>query len=477
MIGRYDEIKELNRLYDSGEAEFVVVYGRRRVGKTYLINEVFEDRFAFRHTGLSPVEKKPNGLLKAQLEHFYLSLQMHGMKKSHRPKSWLEAFFMLEQLLMDKDDGKRQVIFFDELPWMDTPRSGFVTALEAFWNSWACARKNIMLVVCGSASSWILDNLINNYGGLYNRTTYQMKLSQFNLSETKMFLERKNVSYSKYDIVQSYMIFGGIPYYLGYMRPELSLSQNIDKLFFDSNAILSDEYNRLFESIFSKPDQMKAIVELLNKRGDGYTRNEIIESLSLSDGGNLSDDLNALVASDFVMRYTPFAEKGKVEYYKLIDPFCKFFLYFVQGRKEITNEFWASANNSSQIVSWRGFSFENVCINHINEIQTALGIPGVKTSISSWRKKASATEKGYQIDLIIDRADNVVNMCEMKYYGNNFKVTKDYYMQLRERQSLLENEIDRKKVVRNTLVTTFGLDKNEYSGIFTNIITMDDLIK
>lgn len=477
MIGREKEIQELNRLYDSGEAEFIVVYGRRRVGKTYLINETFKDRIVFHHAGLSPADASSKGLLKAQLEHFYLSLQLHGMKKSHRPESWLEAFFMLEKFLQERDDGGRQLIFLDELPWMDTPRSGFVTALEAFWNSWACARSNIMLVVCGSASSWILDKLINNYGGLYNRTTYQLKLTQFSLGETKEYFESKSIKYSSYDVVQSYMIFGGIPYYLGYMKPELSLPQNIDRAFFEKNAFLADEYNRLFDSIFSNPEQMKSIVEFLNTKGDGYSRAEIVDGVGISDGGYLTDSLNALVASDFVMKYIPFGEKGKFEHYKLIDPFCRFYLYFIKGKKELKEGFWSNSNNGHVVTSWRGIAFENVCLNHIAQIKTALGIPAVSTSVSAWRKKGDADVEGCQIDLIIDRADNIVNMCEMKFYGDNFKVNKDYYMKLINRQGLLETQIDKKKVVREVLVTTYGLDRNEYSGIFTNVVTMEDLLK
>ena len=305
MIGRNNEIKELNRLYDSKKAELVAIYGRRRVGKTFLVDEVFEGRITFRHAGLSPVETK-KGALGMQLKSFYNSLLDHGMKKSRIPSSWLDAFFMLEQFLKENDTGERQLVFLDELPWLDTPRSGFVTAFESFWNNWACHRKNLMVVVCGSANSWILDNLINNHGGLYNRVTYEIKLSPFTLTECEEFFESQDIKITRYDIVQSYMIIGGIPYYMGYFEKGRSLAQNIDRLFFAKDSKLKDEYDRLFTSAFSKPEFIKSIVEFLSKRNAGYTREDILQGLKITDGGSLSKHLNALIASDYIVKYQPF---------------------------------------------------------------------------------------------------------------------------------------------------------------------------
>ena len=230
MIGRIKETGELNRLYNSGKAELVAIYGGRRIGKTYLVDETFKGRITFRHAGLSPVEENKSGMLKAQLEHFYYSLLLHGMKKSKKPESWLEAFYMLETFLEEIDNGERQVVFLDELPWLDIPRSGFMTAFEGFWNTWGCHRDNLMVVVCGSANSWILDKLINSHGGLYNRVTYEMKLTPFTLGECEAFYESKEVRLSRYDIVQSYMILGGVPYYMGYFQKGMSLAQNIDNI-------------------------------------------------------------------------------------------------------------------------------------------------------------------------------------------------------------------------------------------------------
>ena len=476
MIGRKKEAAELNNLYEDGKAEFVAVYGRRRVGKTYLVDETMAGRISFRHTGLSPVEGRSlnTSPAKAQLQAFYYSLLQHGMKKSHCPKDWLEAFFMLEMLLNKKDDGERQVVFIDELPWMDTPRSGFITGLEAFWNGWACHRKNLMLIVCGSANSWILNKLINNHGGLYNRVTREIKLEPFSLSECEQLLQDKSVIFSRYDIVQSYMILGGIPYYLNYLNKGKSLAQNIDDLFFKKNAALRGEYDRLFSSVFTSPEIMRKIVEFLSTKSAGFNRNEIVEGTGISNGGMLSEALNSLMVSDFIMKYVPFGMSKREEHYKLIDPFCIFYLRFVRNMDVLNTSFWLENVNAPAVVSWRGYAFENVCFNHIERIKSALGIGGVSTKQSAWSKRED-DEMGTQIDLLIERKDNVVNMCEIKFYSDEVVIDKNYDRILRHRAGLLSKEISKKQIIYNTLITTFGLKRNEYSGIFTNVLTLDDL--
>lgn len=476
MIGRKQEVKELNKLYNRNQAELVAIYGRRRVGKTYLVDETFDGRITFRHAGLSPAEENSRGLLNLQLEHFYNSLELHGMEKCEKPKSWLDAFLLLEKFLQKIDDGSRQVVFLDELPWLDTPKSGFIRAFEAFWNTWGCHRKNLMVIVCGSANSWIQDKLINNHGGLYNRVTYEIKLSPFNLSECEEFYKSKAVKLSRYDITQSYMIFGGIPYYMGYVDGEMSLAQNVDRLFFKKNGILRDEYDRLFASVFVNPEAVKSIVHLLYQRNSGYTRREITEKLGITDGGRLSRNLNALISSDFIIKYVPFGCKKREEHYKLIDPFCMFYLHFISNQKKVNEKYWQQNVTSSPVSIWRGFAFENVCFNHVEQIKTALGISGVISENSAWSKKGD-DEEGTQIDLLISRNDNVVNMCEIKYYSGDFSVNKDYYKVLLRRQAILTEKVSPKTTIHSTLITTFGLTQNEYSNIFTNVIVLDDLFK
>lgn len=478
IIGREKEIRELNRLYDSSIPQFVAVYGRRRVGKTFLIDQTLKDHITFRHAGLSPVDyQQKKNFMKEQLKSFYFSLIRHGMKKSHCPTSWLEAFFMLETYLQSIDDGSRQVVFLDELPWMDTPRSGFVTALESFWNGWGCHRDNFMLVVCGSATSWIMDNLVNNHGGLYGRLTCEMKLLPFSLRECEQFFQRNHVKLSRYDIVQSYMALGGIPYYLGYFESGMSLAQNIDNLFFVKGAKLSEEFDRLFASVFSRPEDMKKIVKLLSTRHSGYTMEDIATKTGLPTGGNLSNLLKALIASDFVLRYVPFGCSKREVHYKLIDPFCIFYLRYIPDNASYVGSFWQQNQTSQSIISWRGFAFEEVCLLHINQIKQTIGILGVSSRQSSWAVKGIDGEEGTQIDLIIERADHIVNLCEMKFYGENFSVDKAYYQKMSNREKILTEKISRKDIVHPILVTTYGLTYNEYSGIFQHVITLDDLFR
>lgn len=474
MIGRKKEIKELNKLYENNSAELVAIFGRRRVGKTYLVDEVFSDRITFRHTGLSPESTNPKGLLNRQLEHFYSSLTLQGMSECKKPKSWFDAFLLLEKHLMNIDDGSRQLVFIDELPWLDSPRSEFISAFEGFWNSWGCHRKNLMVIVCGSANSWILNKLINAHGGLYNRLTYVIKLEPFSLGECKDFFESKNVKFSNYDIVQSYMVFGGIPYYLGYINGEKSLAQNIDDIFFAHNAKLEDEFDRLFSSVFDNSEFVKSIVSFLSTKNFGYTRAEITKALGITDGNGITKALNALIASNFIIKYVPFGLSKRDVHYKLTDPFCLFYLHFINDKTTINEEFWLQNTSSQMVSTWRGYAFEYVCFNHIKEIKKALGISGVISNVSAWSKKGDDV-KGTQIDLLIIRNDNVINMCELKFYSGDFEVDKEYYVTLMNRENLLLKNASPKASIRNTLITTFGLKRNEYSSIFSNVVVIDDL--
>ncbi|MBP5420437.1 MAG: ATP-binding protein [Bacteroidales bacterium] len=478
IIGRNKEVRLLNKLYISRKAEFVVVLGRRRIGKTFLVDEALNGKITFRHAGLSPVDTEGNSNnLRHQLQHFYQSLLLRGMNKSHCPKNWLEAFFMLETYLQAIDDGSRQVIFLDELPWMDTPRSGFITALESFWNGWACHRKNLMLVACGSANSWMLDNLINNHGGLYGRVTYEIKLAPFTLHECEQFYKSKGIRMSRYDVAQAYMILGGTPYYLNYFEREKSLAQNIDSLFFATNATLKNEFVRLFQSVFSKPEMMMRIVRFLATRRSGYNREKILQATQMTDNGEWSKMLNALVASDFVEKYVPFGESLRNTHYRLADPFCLFFLRFVEGQKAINSEFWMNNVTSPQVNAWRGYAFEDLCMRHIDRIKTALQIAGVISTQSSWTLAGDDEKDGSQIDLLINRKDNVVDMCEMKFYSEDFSVSKDYHKKLVHRANVLVEHLPRKTVIHNVLITTYGLTYNEYSSDFVATITLDDLFK
>ncbi len=475
MIGREKETKELLDLYNRPRTEFVTVYGRKGVGKTFLINQTFKNKFTFKHTAISPEDKENNSeILETQLESFYSSLIKFGLIDTKKPTTWFEAFNLLEKLLIQKDDGSRQVVFFDEFPWLDTPKSHFIQAFESFWNSFGCDRENLMLIVCGSANSWIQNNLINNHRGLYGRVTYEIKLIPFSLKESEEYLKSFGIALSRYDITTSYMILGGIPYYLGYIKKGLSLSQNIDNMFFSKTAQLSLEFDRLFRSCFENPEFIKKIIILLNEKKIGFTRKEIAEKLKISDGGHLTKYLNSLLSSDFIIKYQPFGTKSKSQYYKLIDPFCIFYLKF-KYEKNNDEDFWAKNNTSQSVNIWKGLAFENVCFNHIKEIKNALNIGGVSTSSSPWY--FSSEENSGQVDLVLKRNDNVINLCEIKFYQDDFIVDLNYYKKLNSRIEAARPFVSKKACIFNTLITTYGVFKNEYSDVFQNVITLNDLFK
>lgn len=478
IIGRSKEIKELERLYRSPKAEFVAVYGRRRVGKTYLIRELFKDRMSFYVTGLTPYSDngdKTNA--KDQLHNFYLAMLKYGFNEKVCPDNWLDMFFMLEQFLENKYKNKRILIFIDELPWFDIAKSGFLKAFEHFWNSWASTKKNLMLIVCGSATSWIEDNLIMNRGGLYNRLTYQILLRPFNLYECRQFYKSMNVEVNQYDVIDYYMIFGGIPYYMGYVSPGKSLAQNIDEMFFGNSAKLKTEFDLLFGSLFTNPSTYIAVMKFLATRHSGYTRDEICKALNIKSGSNLTKVLSSLEASCFIKKYQPFTNSKRELKYKIIDNFCLFYFRFVSENKKNDPNFWQHSLNLPALNSWRGLAFEEVCFSHIDQIKQAIGIGKVISTESAWAVRGNDDKTGCQIDMIIDRNDNVVTLCEMKYVAKKFTVDNDYYATLRERIDTASQYVKKRTNIQMLLITTFGLQENKYSNIFQDVITVEDLFR
>ena len=399
----------------------------------------------------------------------------YGMEENHCPKNWMEAFRMLGTLLDNQYDGHRQLIFIDELPWMDTSRSKFLMAFEYFWNSWGAWRDHVMVIVCGSATSWMLDNLVNSKGGLYDRLTCQIKLSPFSLPECKCFFESKNIVMSDYELVECYMIVGGIPYYLNYFKRGKSLAQNIDLLFFCKNAKLESEFTRLFASLFINPEEYMNIVRLLATRHTGFTRDELMKTLNINSGGSFSKMLEILVSSDFITTYQPFGQLQKETRYKLIDCFCQFYLRFVEGNSVSDEAFWQHNQLLPRINAWRGLMFEQVCFTHVSLIKKALGVEGVASTESSWVVRGDKEKKGAQIDMLIIRNDHVVNLCEMKFLSKEYEPDANDELALRQRIATLQEHLSFKQAVHLTLVTTVGLKHNAHSGVFQKVVTIKDL--
>ena len=468
IIGRKEEQQILHSAVQSENSEFVAVYGRRRVGKTYLIRETFGYKFTFQHTGLA------KGNTKEQLFSFAISLRDAGYDDCPIPKSWLEAFSLLSTYLKNSTDEKK-IVFLDELPWMDTPRSNFISAFEHFWNGWASARKDIVLIICGSATSWIINKVINDHGGLHNRVTKQIALQPFTLKECEMFAKSKGLEMSRYQLAECYMVLGGIPYYWSLLEKGLSLAQNIDKIIFAKNGKLSNEFNQLYASLFKSPEQYIDIVTALGKKKAGMTREEIIAATDKYSNGALSKVLDELEYCGFIRKYNGFDKKSKQAIYQLIDNYTLFYFKFIQQNENNDEHFWSASIDSAMHRAWSGLAFERLCMAHTQQIKAALGIAGVLSNVYSWRKEADETSDGAQVDLLIDRKDQVINLCEMKYSLSEYIIDAEYEQKLRNKKSAFINATNTRKAVHLTMVTTFGIKTNAHSGIVQNEITLEDL--
>ena len=467
MIGRTKEIEELNRLYESDESEFVAVYGRRRVGKTYLVRETFSDRFAFHHTGL------PNATKHQQLVHFKESLAAAGARVK-TPRNWFEAFHALREVVA-RSAFRRKVVFIDELPWMDTAKSDFLMALETFWNEWASARKDIVLIVCGSAAAWMVKNLFRNRGGLHNRVTARICLQPFTLGECEMFATDRGLGMSRADIAECYMALGGIPYYWRYLARGMSLAQNLDRLCFAVDAPLKGEFDELYSSLFRDAISYKKVVAALAKKKIGMTRLELIETLDISTTGRLSESLKTLEASGFIRSYRSYGAKKKNAIYQLTDPFTLFHFRFLET-PSTDEHFWSSTLSSPAQAAWRGLAFERLCLLHLPQVRRALGVGSIHVEAYGWSFKGDETyPDGVQIDLVLERADNVINICEMKYSANVYAIDKAYDSALGRKIATFAGVTGTRKAIHLTLVTANGLLRNQYSGRVQSEVVLADL--
>ncbi len=470
MIGRRDESKALRTAYESSYSEFVTLYGRRRIGKTFLVNETFGYEFAFHCAGL-----KGEGMAR-QLDNFRFALRRYGHDKCPRLKSWLEAFYELEMLL-ERQGGGRKVVFIDEMPWMDTHKSGFLAALEGFWNGWATSRKDILLIACGSATSWIVRKINRNRGGLHNRVGVRIKLSPFTLAECEEYANERRLGYDRLNIAECYMALGGVAYYWNQLEKGKSPEQNFNRLFFGPGDGLRLEFDELYSSLFRNPEPYMRIITALDKRRSGLTRDEIISEIGAScGGGKLSEMLADLEECGFVRLARPIGGKnGGV--YQLVDDFSLFYLQFVKRCQSRDGDYWTDAVSSETKNNWRGLAFERLCLAHVRQIKFALGISGVHTDVYSWRTEPTDESRGAQVDLLIDRKDGIVNLCEMKYSREKYAISKDEHDRLQNRVAAFGRIAGRGKSVHLTMVTTCGLVHNKYWNDVQSEVVLDDLFR
>jgi hypothetical protein len=473
VIGRKEEIRLLNKYAASHRAEFVALYGRRRVGKTFLVNQVFKDRLTFSMTGLMEGDKN------AQLHAFMDAMDLYGHPVTKQPNNWYEAFQILRHFLMEKmQDGKECIVFIDELPCFETRKSNFVNALGYFWNSWASLQDNLLLIVCGSATSWMMKNVIDNHGGLHDRITHEMHLKEFNLYETEEYLREFGFPWDRAMVLQTYMVMGGIPYYLSLLDPSESLAQNIDRLYFQAGGEMKREFQRLYKTLFSTPEPYIAIIEALFEKKKGLSRDEIAEAVKTNANGNLTKMLQNLVDCDIIRFYhvknkTIASRKGL---YQLLDFYSIFYLQFMKSHT--TNEhFWTQSLNTPAINTWMGLSFERICLTHIPQIKQALRIAGIKTEYYSWRGTDPEIQQQAQVDLIIERADKMINLCEAKYSEKPYLLGKEEYEKYMRRVDLFRQQTRFSGGIIPTFITANGLQRNAYSEHIIAQITMDDLFE
>ena len=472
MIGRTKEIEIFKKALLSKKPELLAIIGRRRVGKTFLIRSFFEKKIDFEMVGLKDGNKEQ------QLRNFTYSLKEATRQGEliTTPKDWLEAFHILKEHLETlKTSNRKKIIFIDELPWVATAKSDFLTGFSYFWNSYA-SKNNIIVIICGSATAWMIKKIINNKGGLHNRVTRKILLQPFSLSETEAYFDARNILFNRYQLLQLYMTMGGIPHYLDQVEGGKSAIQNIDEICFSAQGLLRTEFDNLYSSLFSNPERYEIIVSALASTWKGLNRSAILSKTNLKDGGGVSTILKELEQSGFISSYVPFNKKKKDTLYRLTDNYSLFYLKYIKNIPTNESGNWNSLSQTQSWKSWSGYAFENICLQHIDNIKIALGIAGVHSRHFSFFSKATDENEGVQIDLLIDRQDNVLSLCEIKFYNDEFVLSKEDAGKLRRKRTLLKRISKTKKQIFIVLITTFGMVTNKHSlGLIDNVVGMDDL--
>jgi AAA+ ATPase superfamily predicted ATPase len=480
IIGRNKELDILNTIWNAKEAVFASIYGRRRVGKTFLIRNFFQNKGIYLE-----ITGTKDGTIYDQLTNFIESFTntFYPNLSLRTPTTWRQAFKLLTQKITEFPKSKKIIIFLDELPWLATKRSRFIQNLDYFWNRHWSQLANVKLIVCGSAASWMLDNLINAKGGLYNRITNILLLQPFTLSETKMFFTSNNIKLSEKQIVDIYMIMGGIPYYLNQIKKSKSVIQNINDLCFQPDGLLYNEFPRLFKSLFDSHEIHSKIVQVIAKNRYGIQFKELAKKVGKSSGGRFRKRLAELEAAGFVQKFVPYGKKTRDHYYRIIDEYTMFYLHWIKPAIETeinldNNNYWQITSQTPNWQSWAGYAFESLCYKHINKIRLALGLDKIPCKIGSWRyiPKPGTKQRGAQIDLLFDRRDDVITLCEIKYSINKFSIDKDYASILANKIKIFTNHFKTNKQITMAMITTMGLKKSIWTeDLITNEVTLSDL--
>jgi uncharacterized protein len=471
MVGRKEQLYTMEELLGLQKSYFVAVTGRRRVGKTYLIDEVYKNNICFRVTGIL------DGSQDAQIVNFVQQLaEYSNIPIVTLPQNWQQVFFLLKKYLETLPKNKKQVIFIDELPWMATVRSGFIQLLAHLWNDYLSKQKHFILAICGSATSWISKKIISDTGGFHNRITHHIQLPPFTLAETKLFLLSKKIKLVDDEIAALYMALGGIPYYLELIRKGESAAEAIDRLCFAEGGLLKTEYRHLYKALFNESAHHEAMVKALAKSRYGLDRIELSEKSKVSTGGPFTRTIEDLVLSGFVVEQHPFGKIKQGTVYRLTDEFSVFYHRFIATHTKAVAGIWQEIAKTQPYKIWLGYAFEALCMRHLPQVKRAMGIANVYTEVSSFYKKADRENEGIQIDLVLDRVDKSINLCECKYYSQPFEITKQYAKTLDNRKQIFKENTATKKNVFNTLITNQAVIKNDYYfNTIDKLVLLEDL--
>ncbi len=472
IIGREEEIQILEKLLHTQQTELLAIYGRRRVGKTFLIKTYYKKHTIFSCSG-QYLGKKNEQLLNFAEQ---LSNCFPSRKPQPAPATWQQAFKQLEECVDSQQQKGKKVLFFDELPWLDSHKSGFLSSFSYFFNMYASQRSDLVVVICGSAASWVISKVINNKGGLHNRVTQRLRLLPFTLRETELYLQHRNIHLGRYQLLQLYMVLGGIPHYLNAVQRGKSAAQNIANICFSKDGALTGEFNNLYAALFNNPQNHMQIVKALAQKNKGLTRSELLKTGKLPTGGTITTVLDELTESGFVEKVYPFEKLEKNALYRLADAFSLFYFRFMHSHAGAGKTSWPGNEGGKAYTTWCGYAFENICFTHAWQIKKALQVAGVQSSQYSWYKPGTQTEDGAQIDLLIDRADNCINVCEIKFSQTPIAIDKKYAATLQNRLMLFRQQTGTRKTLLLTFISTYGLTDNAYKQqLADNEVTMEAL--
>lgn len=481
IVGRKKEISLFAEAITAKSAEFIAVYGRRRIGKTYLIKQFFgaQKGIFFELTGLN------DGGLKDQLANFSVALGsvFYAGAEMAVQKSWMDALRQLTNAIDQAPANKRIFLFFDELPWLCTRKSGFLSALEYFWNTHWSHRKKLVLIVCGSAASWMLENIVYARGGLHNRITMNVPLLPFSLKEAEEYLAFHGHRLSREQVLQVYMVTGGVAHYLKAFKKNYSVVQNINALCFQRNGLLFTEFEKLFHSLYEFPELYINLIRAIGKKSNGISRDELVKTTRSSDGGYLNVMLKSLEEAGFISAFLPLGHTRRGVHYRLVDEYVLFYLNWIEPlhkktRVTTTTSYWTKVVQTPEWYSWAGYAFEAICWKHIDAIKSALELDAIHVNWGDWRYKPEKPNQGAQIDLVLDRDDGCVTLCEIKHTEKAFTITKAYAKTIANKQAVFKTQTRTKKQIQWCLITANGMTRNEYShDLIDHVVVLDDLFR